>query len=177
MSNRWKRQVMTDIKLWLKGMQSNETWFQYMYWQLVEKQCFIQQLIWSYPNRRKLQTLEICHHRQAEICRRNPRKPKSRRLLDITVLENTKFEENHELNFIIVFNHKWNDSLSYLILGMFVCLGNSQFCFRFHELTWWSVVIRLVSHRQLTFRGSLHLEDSACSSNMKICSRNHSAVK
>ena len=167
-------------------MQSNETWCQYMYWKLVEKQCFIQQLIWSYPNRRKLQTLEICHHRQAEICRRNPRKPKSRRLLDIIVLEDAKFEENHELKFTVVFNHKRDESLwSYFRLqkicyGPFntrnVCLSDFRFCFRFYELMQWSVVIRLVSHSQLTFRGSLHLEDNSCSSNMKICSRNHSAV-
>ena len=138
------REAGDDIKLWLKGMQSNETWCQYMYWQLVEKQCFTQQLIWSYPNRRKLQTLEICHHRQAEICRRNPRKPKSRRLLDIIVLEDAKFEENHELKFTVVFNHKRDESLlSYFRLqkicyGPFntrnVCLSDFRFCFRFHEL-------------------------------------------
>ena len=40
--------MMTYTKLWLKEMQSNETWFQFMYWKLAEKQSFIQQLIWSF---------------------------------------------------------------------------------------------------------------------------------
>ena len=77
-------------------------------------------------------------------CRRNPRKPKSRRLLDIIVLEDAKFEENHELKFTVVFNHKRDESLrSYFRLqkicyGPFntrnVCLSDFRFCFRFHEL-------------------------------------------
>ena len=129
------------IKLWLKGMQSNETWFQFMYWQLVEKQNFIQQLIWSYPNHRKLQALEIFYHNRAEICRRIPRTPKSRRFLNIIILECARFEKNHDLNSIIVFSHKWDESLRshfhlqkydmvHLILRMFVwATFNSVFDF------------------------------------------------
>ena len=122
-------------------MQNNETWFQFMYWQLVEKQNFIQQLIWSYPNHRKLQALEIFYHNRAEICRRIPRILKSRRLLNIIVLEGARFEENHDLNSIIVFSHKWDESLRshfhlqkydmvHLILRMFVwATFNSVFDF------------------------------------------------
>ena len=49
----------------------------------------------KFPNRRKLQTLEMIHHNQAEICGRDPSMPKSRRLPNIIVLEDAKFEENH----------------------------------------------------------------------------------
>ena len=56
-----------------------------------------------------------------------------------------------------------------------VYLSDFQFCFRFHELMLWSVAIGYSLSTHL--RGSLHLEESSCSSYMKIFSKNHTAVK
>ena len=182
MSNRWERQKMTYIKLWLKGMQSNKTWFQYMYFQLVDKQNSIQQLIWCYPNRRKLQRLKyviIAKLKFAEEIR------ECRKVIDFLIssfLENAKFEENRTPFLYLVINetNQWGlvfafkNYMVHLILRMFTwATFNSVFDF----MNLCSGRSPLVIHRQLTFRGSLHLEESSCSSCMKICSRNHTAVK
>lgn len=90
----------------------------------------------------------------------------------------SEFEENRTPFLYLVINetNQWGLVFAF-IYTKDVYLSDFQFCFRFHELMSWSVAIILVIHRQLTFRSSLHLEESSCSSNMKIWSGNHTAVK
>ena len=75
-----------------------------MYFQLVDKQNSIQQLIWCYPNRRKLQRLKyviIAKLKFAEEIR------ECRKVIDFLIssfLENAKFEENRTPFLYLVIN-------------------------------------------------------------------------